>query len=125
MKNYKRYRELFEEQYDFETTYVRNYWCHSIENMILRSLRENINKDEIEKNIVNVLKMNEVKEWFQFRIPENEFEEKISQLVISGQVEEVISQYKKKIQKEKNKEKYIEIKNKVKYVMKKLVNYRN
>lgn len=125
LKNYKRYRELFEEQYDFETTYVRNYWCHSIENMILRSLRENVNKDEIEENIVNVLKMNEVKEWFQLRLPENKFEEKISKLVVNGQVEEVIFQFRKKIFNQHRKSKYIEIKGIIKYVIKKLIGYRN
>ena len=65
--------------------------------------------------------MNEVKKWFQLRVPENKFEEKISKLVVNGQVEEVIFQFRKKIFNQQRKSKYIEIKG----IIKKLIGYRN
>lgn len=122
LKNYKKYREMFGEKYNFDTDYVRNYWSHSIENMIFRSLKEKNKQKEIEMNIVNILKEKEVIKWFELRIPKNNFEERISRSIVDGQYEDVIVQCKKKIADEERKEKntiFLKIKRRIKKIAKK------
>ena len=39
LANYNLYVELFGEDYDFSAQYVTDYWCRSVENMIIQQLR--------------------------------------------------------------------------------------
>lgn len=121
LQNYKKYRELFEKKYDFDTDYVRNYWCHSIENMILRSLKEKEKKDDIRKNIERILQVDEVIKWYKYRIPENPLEEEISYLIVNGELNRAINKYQQRIFKQEKKDKFNQFKNKIKRGIKKVL----
>lgn len=100
LKNYWLYRDLFGDEYDFETSYVWNHWSHSIENMIYRSLGETQNQTEIEQNILKTLQNPEVKKWFEHREAENEFERQVSEAVKNGDTVQALNLYKEKYQKD-------------------------
>lgn len=95
LANYRHYKGLYEDQYDFDTVYVNNYWCHAIENMISLSLKQKKHWREIEPIILKTLKDEQVIHWFAKRVPGNEFERKTSDLVTSGKTEEALRCYKK------------------------------
>lgn len=113
LQNYHQYVEWFGNQYDFDTQYVNNYWCHSIENMIYRSLREEKQKEQIRENVVRILKDEQVVKWYANRELENEQEALLSQLVVQGDVEGAISVYKNVVKGQKNQEKWNHIKAKI------------
>ena len=101
LANFNHYRGLFEDQFDFDTQYANDYWCHAIENMIFRSLEQKDNIEQIRRNILNTLADSQVVHWYAKRNPQNPFEKKISSLVVSGQGEKALAAYEKQ-QKRKN-----------------------
>lgn len=113
LANYQKYQELFGDEYDFECQYSQNYWRNSVSNMIIRSLKEKDNKQEIEKNILKILMNEQVIDWFSNSISEDETERKINELVITHKNEEVLSLYKSMIKKESLKNR----KNKMKHII--------
>lgn len=73
LSNYRKYKELFSNTYDFDCDFANDYWCHSIENMIMRSLDEKDNQEKIRDNILSVFENDTVIRWYKLRIPENEY----------------------------------------------------
>lgn len=101
--NFKHYSELFEGYFDFDTQYANDYWCHSIENMIFRSLEQTENTEQIRQNILETLANPQVIHWYAERNPQNAFEKEMSQLVASNQCEKALVGYEKR-QKQLSKE---------------------
>ncbi len=93
--NFKHYSELFDAQFDFDTQYANDYWCHSIENMIFRSLEQTEAAEQIRQNIIKTLSDAQVIHWYARRNPQNAFEKEMSRLVISGQCEKALAGYEK------------------------------
>lgn len=117
LSNYKKYQELFGQQYNFECQYAQNYWCHSIENMIFRSLEEKNNKEKIEKNIEKILTNEQVIQWYRKRNPENEYEKATSKFIVSNEGNKALSIYKSIVKKEIIKNRY----NRLKYMIRRLI----
>ena len=118
LQNYRSYVEWFGDEYNFNTKYVYNYWCHSIENMILRSLKERDKKDEIKKIIEKTLTDKLVIDWYKKREYENELEKRVSSLVVKGEVQEAIRMYKNAAAKQIKHDKWQLIKAKIYFVRK-------
>ena len=93
LENFRHYSELFGDQFDFDTQYVNDYWCHAIENMIFRSLEQKENTEQIRQNILDTLADEQVVHWYAKRDPENAFEKKMSSLIISRQGEKAYLEY--------------------------------
>lgn len=104
LANFNHYRELFEDRFDFDTQYVNDYWAHSIENMIFRSLKQKENKAIIRSNILDTLQNEQVVHWFAKRVPQDTFEKKMSALVLNGKAEEALRGYKKRVAQERRKQ---------------------
>ena len=102
--NFKHYSELFEGYFDFDTQYANDYWCHSIENMIFRSLEQTENTEQIRQNILETLADAQVVHWYAKRSPQNDLERKVSLLVETGQYEKTLAVYGKALEAKKNKQ---------------------
>ena len=85
------YKEWFGDCYDFETTYVQNYWAQAIENMIFRSLEQTENAEQIRQNILRVFADQQVVQWFSKRTHADRFEKKVSDLINCGQAETALA----------------------------------
>lgn len=96
LKNYKLYRALYGEVYDFDTQYVNDYWAQAIENMIFRSLEQKENRDVIRRNIIDTLQNEQVVHWFTRRKVDDRFDIKIQALIVSGEYEKVLDEYLKR-----------------------------
>ena len=105
LENYDLYYRLFKEEYNFETQYVCNYWCHSIENMIFRSLAEIDNKEKIKNNIIGTLQKPIVQKWYKNHSINNSYEKEILNLINDQKYEQVIGLYKKILYRNQRKEK--------------------
>lgn len=121
LANYRHYKGLFGAQYDFDTQYVNNYWSHSVENMILHSLKQKTSQDQIQQNILNTLKEESVVHWFSKRVPENKFEKETSKLVTAGKAEEALRCYKKKAKREGKRMVLVSAKNQIKRNLRKIL----
>ena len=95
VENFQQYNALFGTEYDFDTQYVNDYWCHAVENMIVHSLGETKNLKQIKQNILEALSHEQVIHWYTKRSPQNAVEREISHLVISGEYEQVLLKYEK------------------------------
>ena len=100
--NFKHYSELFGDEFDFDTQYANDYWCHAIENMIFRSLEQTENVVQIRQNILQTLTDAQVVHWYAKRCPQNAFEQKMSRLVVSGQCEKALQEYEKQKKRQNN-----------------------
>ena len=121
IENFHLYKHLFGEEYDFNTQYVNDYWCHAIENMIFRSLEQKENREQIRENILDVLKNEQVIHWYSKRIPANRFEKTATSLVIAGHYSKALYHYSKELA-SKQKKQHIDrvihgIKNRLKKVL--------
>ena len=105
LANFKHYKELFEDRFDFDTQYAIDYRVRSIENMIFRSLEQTENTAQIRNNILETLSNPQVVHWFSKRNPGNEFERKVSELIVAGNVEEAVRCYKKQVAQNQRKNK--------------------
>lgn len=118
LANFQKYQELFGNEYDFECEYSQKYWHDSISNMIIRSLKEKDHRSAIKKNILTVLKNEQVISWFSNSIGKNDIEKKINELIVSYRSEEALQIYESMVKKELWKNTI----NKVKYMIHKLFN---
>lgn len=110
LANFRHYSDLFGDRFDFDTQYVNDYWCHAIEKMILRSLEEKDNTEQIRKNIRETLVDTQVVRWYAKRNPQNAFEKEMSRMVASGEGEKALSTYEirwKREQKRESRKAYI------------------
>ena len=121
LENFKHYSELFGDQFDFDAQYVNNYWCHSIENMIYRSLKETVNKEKIQQNILQTLADPQVIHWYTNRDPQDKFERKVSMLVTSGEYKKALLEYEMHFYKKKKQQAKIILFNKFKQRIKKII----
>lgn len=101
LSNYRKYKELFSDTYDFDCDFANNYWCHSIENMIMRSLDEKDNQEKIRDNILSVFENDTVIRWYKLRIPENEYEKTLSNYVVNHKGSEALKLYENQYKKNK------------------------
>lgn len=104
LANFRHYKDLFGDQFDFDTQYANDYWCHAIENMIYRSLEQTENQEQIRYNILETLADAQVVYWYAKRGPKNAFEREISCLVVSGESKEALSRYEKDWEKQQKSE---------------------
>lgn len=98
LANFQHYRELYQDEFDFDTDYANRYRCRAIENMIFRSLEQTENREIIVKNVASTLKNEKVVYWYANRTAKDAFEEKVNQLVRSGNVEAAIQLYEQERQ---------------------------
>lgn len=121
LANFCHYRELFSDEFEFDTEYASNHWCRAIENMIFRSLEQTENKAQIRKNILDTLDNETVRQWYANRTATNRFEERIGQLVDLGRREEALRCYERQFRKQRMKfacaKRLISIKNRIKKVL--------
>ena len=100
IENYLSYKNTFGKEYDFETQYVYHYWCNSLIKMIEQSLSQSkVNESEVVEKINEIFSKREVIDLFEKRIPENSNEKKVSKYVVNGDINGLISHYKKYIEK--------------------------
>lgn len=121
LANFNHYRELYSDKYDFDTEYANNYWCHAIENMIFRSLEQTENKEKIRRNILDTLRNETVKGWYNGRTAQNEFEEKTSKLMSMGCYEDVIRCYEWQFRKQRMKSTCVKVLGIIKHGIKKVL----
>lgn len=88
--------EVFGDEFDFDTPFVNRYWCGAIENLIYLSLEQTENRDAIRQNIIDTLRNERVIHWYANRQPQDHFEEKVRELVTSGNPEEALRAYEEK-----------------------------
>lgn len=97
LANYNLYVDLFGEDYDFSTQYVIDYWCNSIENMIMQQLRVKDQHPEVIQNIKKILKEPQVKIWYKNRTKKDQTEKEISQYLKENKYDQIIGIYEKKL----------------------------
>lgn len=102
LANFRHYSELFDQEFDFNSQYANDYWCHAIENMIFRSLEQTENTVQIRQNILGTLANTQVVHWYANRKPQTAFEQRVKVLVASGQGEEALKEYEKRQKRKKN-----------------------
>ena len=98
---FRHYSELFACEFDFDSQYANDYWSHAIENMIFRSLEQTENMAQIRWNIMEALVEPQVVHWYTKRNTQNAFEQKVTDLIISGQVEKALAAYEKRHKRQK------------------------
>lgn len=121
IENFYHYKELYMEQFDFDTEYANGHWCHAIENMIFHSLTQADGKEKIRQTIIHTLADQQVIHWYEHRKPKNKFEQKVSGLVISGQYEKALTAYTKYQKKKTNKQKIHSLLSSTKRCLKRLI----
>ena len=97
LENYSLYHAWFSNRYDFTVPHVYQYWSHSIENMIIRSLEQTEKKEEIRANIEKIVKHKTVLEWFEKREIINDHDKKVNQYILNGDTEGLLVLYTKTI----------------------------
>lgn len=90
LANFHHYRDLFGDQFDFDTPYVNTYWARSIQNMIFQSLEQTDNTAIIRRNIEETLRNELVVHWFAQRESKNAFEEALSQCILHGEIDRAV-----------------------------------
>lgn len=101
LANFRHYLELFDHEFDFDSQYANDYWCHAVENMIFRSLEQTENTAQIRRNILETLAEPQVVHWYAKRNPQNAFEQKAKALVTSGQGEKALAGYENRHKRQK------------------------
>lgn len=121
LENFHQYKHLYGDTYDFDAQYVNDYWCHSIENMIYRSLEQKDSNAQIRQIIMDTLRNEQVVHWYANRNPQNAFEKKMSSLVVSGQSEKALSAYENRMMQTQRKQTIDRLTCKVKRAVKKVL----
>lgn len=93
LENYRHYTEWYAGEYDFDNQYCINYWCHSIENMMIRSLKETTQREIIREKMLHTLSNQQVQQWYARRIPLNRWERTASKLMAVKNYDEVVELY--------------------------------
>lgn len=104
IENFRLYKDLYGQEYDFDTEYVNSYWCHSIESKISFSLEQKENCEQIRQTVINVLQNEQVVHWFKNRTPKDLFESEVSALVVGGQNEKALQLYEKAVKRNQRKQ---------------------
>jgi hypothetical protein len=121
LTSFRQFCEAFGDEFDFDTQYVNNHWCRAIEGMVCRSLEQTQNRDAIMQNILNTLRDEQVIHWYTNRVCRDAFEKKVSNLILAGELEAAVSEFKKKVAQNNRKKKILNIKNRIKSVIRKLI----
>lgn len=121
LANFNHYRELFEDRFDFDTQYVRNYWARAIENMIFRSLEQKDDRETIRNNMMDILKNEQVIYWFAKRTPESDFDQQISKLIEAGKLEQALNSYEKRMAQNRRRKAVVSMKHRIKRGIRKIV----
>lgn len=121
LENYHNYSTWFAGKYDFDNQYSNDYWCRSIENMILRSLEQTEHRDKIQNNMLRILSNTQVQHWFENRIPRDKWERKASLLVSEKKYKEAIVLYRRKLSEIKRKNRGDKTINLLKYSVRRLL----
>ena len=98
LANYNLYVELFGEDYDFSAQYATDYWCRSIENMIIQQLRVKDQHPEVIQNIKKILKELQVKTWYKNRTKKDQIDYEISQCLKENEYDRVVEIYENKLE---------------------------
>ena len=96
--NYNLYVELFGEDYDFSAQYATDYWCRSIENMIIQQLKVKDQHPEVIQNIKKILKELQVKTWYKNRTKKDQIDYEISQCLKENEYDRVVEIYENKLE---------------------------
>lgn len=121
LENYRQYLRMYADEYDFDTQYVNSYWCRAIENMIFRSLEQTENMEAIKRNILDILRDEQVIQWYTKRMSENAFEQRVRDLIIAGKIEEAMHSYKKRLAQKRRHQRVANVKNLVKRGMRRII----
>lgn len=105
LANFHNYVKWYGEEYDFDTEYVNTYWCHSIENIVFRSLQQTKDQAQIRENIRKVFADPQVIHWYAMRTPQNDWEKKASLLVGQKRYAELLELYQTQLNKREKQEK--------------------
>lgn len=98
LANSNLYVELFGEDYDFSAQYATDYWCRSIENMIIQQLRVKDQHPEVIQNIKKILKELQVKTWYKNRTKKDQIDYEISQYLKENEYDRVVEIYENKLE---------------------------
>ena len=93
LTNHRHYKELYGNDFDFDTQYVNNHWCRAIENMILHSLEQRENKSQIHSSILNTLSDPQVIHWYANREAQSRFQRSVGHLIVSGKGKKALRKY--------------------------------
>ena len=121
ISNHRLYAKLYGDEYDFETQYANNYWCHSIENMIRRALKEPDAEGTIRAKIEETLGNKQVIAWYKKREPASQLEKKASSYVIAGKTTEAIQMYQRVNEIEGKHQRIAAVKTRAKSAIKRLI----
>lgn len=94
---FRHYKNLFEDEFDFDSPYVNSYWCGATENIISRALEQTQNTEIIREKILELLREEQVIHWYRNREPADAFQKQMNALVVAGEVEKALQHYTKKV----------------------------
>ena len=121
LANYNLYIDLFGDDYDFSVQYVTDYWCNSIENMIMNQLRVKDEHPEVIENISKILREPQVKTWYKNRTQKDQMDKEISEYLEASEYDQVIKTYEKKLLMVQKQEKKAARKQLLRRVVRKLI----
>lgn len=121
--NYNLYVELFGDDYDFSVQYVTDYWCNSIENMIMQQLRVKEQHPEVIQNIKKILNEDQVNYWYQNRTMTKKINQELSMCMKEKDYDKIISLYEKMIEDNLKKRTQIYRKQKIKNIIKRIIKF--
>lgn len=121
LENYRHYSEWYAGEYDFDNQYSNDYWCRSVENMMLRSLEQTKDCDKIHENMLRILADPQVQHWYAKRIPQDQWERDASRLVAEKKHDAVAELYRRKLLAQNRQQKRNEQLYKMKRLVKKMI----
>lgn len=123
LANYNLYIDLFGNEYDFSVQYVTDYWCNSIENMIIKQLEVKNEHPEVIKNIKNILNEEQVNYWYRNRTMIKKINQELSMRMKEKNYDQIILLYEKIIEDNRKKKKQIYRKQKIKNIVKSIIKF--
>lgn len=93
LENFKFYRDLYGSIYDFDTQYVTDYWCRSIENIINLTLQQNPLLPQHRQHMLDILRNPQVVAWFSHRSESHIPEYQAGMLIATGNPEAAVERY--------------------------------
>ena len=117
LDNFKHYKELFEDRFDFDTQYANDYWAKAIENMVFHSLEQKENRERIRQNILDTFQDGQVIHWFTMRSTNRVFQRKVKNAIVSGEYEKALQFFER----QKKRNSAVQWKYKAKRVLKKVL----
>ena len=123
LANYNLYVDLFGNEYDFSVQCVTDYWCNSIENMIIKQLQVKNEHQEVIENIKNILNEDQVNYWYQNRTMTKKINQELSMCMKEKNYDKIIFLYEKIIEDNLKKKKQIYRKQKIKNMVKRIIKF--